>query len=162
MNQEILNSIKRRNLYHSRKDIINYRVWRNKVKSLIFSSKREYFNSAINSNVSNPKKLWAGMNALTGLKSNSATSHILDKEGEIINDPFRVANEFNNHFCSIHKKLTGAIDPNSDIHFSRLKSMTHDKLQNKYFSIPFITCEFVYNHIAHLDISKSTGSENIS
>ena len=29
------------------------------------------------------KKLWAGMHGLTGLKSNSATNHIQDKDGNI-------------------------------------------------------------------------------
>ena len=34
----------------------NYKIWRNKVKSLIFKSKQEFFNDAINYNVKNPKK----------------------------------------------------------------------------------------------------------
>jgi len=30
------------------------------------------------------------------------------------------------------------------------------------FSIPYITCDFVYNQLMHLDISKYTGSDHIS
>ena len=56
MNQEILNSIKTRDTFHNAKDMNNYKIWRNKVKSLIFKSKQEFFNNAINSNVKNPKK----------------------------------------------------------------------------------------------------------
>ena len=45
---------------------------------------RIFFNDAINSNVKNPKKIWAGMHELTGLKSYSATNHIQDEDGNII------------------------------------------------------------------------------
>ena len=90
MNQEILNSIKTRDTFHNEKDMNNYKSWRNKVKSLIFKSKQELFNDAINSNVKHPKKnLWAGMHELTGLKSNSATNYIQDKDGNIIHKVFK-------------------------------------------------------------------------
>ena len=39
------------------------------------------------------------MHELTGLKSNTATNYIQDKDGNIIKN----ANKFNEHFCSIHK-----------------------------------------------------------
>ena len=51
MNQEILNSIKTRDKFHNEKDMNNYKIWRNKVKSLISKSKQEFFNDAINSNI---------------------------------------------------------------------------------------------------------------
>ena len=56
MNQENLNSIKTRDKFHNEKDMNNYKILRNKVKSLIFKSKQDFFNDAINSNVKNPKK----------------------------------------------------------------------------------------------------------
>ena len=40
--------------------------------------------------------------------------------------------------------------------------MTQRKLNNQHFSIPYITCDVVYNQLIHLDISKSTGSDQIS
>ena len=40
--------------------------------------------------------------------------------------------------------------------------MTQRKLNNQHFSIPYITCDFVYSQLIHLDISKSTGSDQIS
>ena len=39
--------------------------------------------------------------------------------------------------------------------------MTQRKLNNQHFSIPYITCDFVYSQLIHLDISKSTGSDQI-
>ena len=56
MNQEILNSIRTRDKFHNEKDMNNYKKWRNKVISLMFKSKQDFFNDAINSNVKNPKK----------------------------------------------------------------------------------------------------------
>ena len=58
------------------------------MKSLIFKSKQGFFNDAINSYVKNPKKLWAGMHEITGLKSNSATNYIQDKDGNIIKNAY--------------------------------------------------------------------------
>jgi len=40
--------------------------------------------------------------------------------------------------------------------------MTQRKLNTQHFSIPYITCDFVYSQLTHLDISKSTGSDQIS
>lgn len=162
INDEILNAIKTRNQYHRLKDTTNYKNWRNKVKNLIFNSKRDFFNKTVNSQIRNPKKLWAGMKEITGLKSNSATSHILNDDGELIKDPYITANKFNDHFCSIHRTATDGIESVSDIHFNRIKHQNQGKLKNQHFNIPFITCDFVYKQLVHLDASKSTGSDNLS
>ena len=102
----------------------NYRNWRNKVKSLSFKSKQQSCNDAINSNVKNPKKVWTGMHKLTGLKSNTATNHIQDKDGNIIKHAYSATNKFNEHFCSIHKVFKDPTESPSNLHFSRLESMT--------------------------------------
>ena len=83
MNQEILNSIKTRDKFHNEREMNNNKIWRNKVKSLIFKSKQDFFNDVINR-----KKLWAGMHELTGLKSNSATNYIQAKDGNVIKNAY--------------------------------------------------------------------------
>jgi len=40
--------------------------------------------------------------------------------------------------------------------------MIQRKLNNQHFSIPYITCDFVYSQLIHLDIFKSTESDQIS
>ena len=102
------------------------------------------------------------MHELTGLKSNSATNYIQDKDGNIIKNAYSATNKFNEHFCSIHKVFKDPTESPSNIHFSRLESMTQKKLNNQHFSIPYITCDFVYSQLIHLDISKTTGSDQIS
>ena len=85
----------------------------------IFKSKLEFFNDAINSNVKNPKKkLLAGMHELTGLKSNSATNYIQDKECNIIKNAYSATNKFNEHFCSIHNVFKDPTESPSNIHLA--------------------------------------------
>ena len=71
----------------------------------MFKSKQEFFNDAINSYVKTPKKLWAGMHELTGLKSNSATNYTQAKDGNIIKNAYSATTKFNEHFCSITRDL---------------------------------------------------------
>ena len=102
------------------------------------------------------------MHELTGLKSNSATNHIQDKDGNIIKNAYLATNKFTEHFWGIHKVFKDPTESHPNIHFSRLESMTQRKLNNQHFSILYITCDFVYSQRIHLDISKSTGSDHIS
>ena len=65
------------------------------------------------------------MHELTGLKSNSVTNHIQDKDGNIIKkNAYSATNKFNEHFCSIHKVIKDPTESPSNIYFSRLESMT--------------------------------------
>jgi len=45
------------------------------------------------------------MDELTGLKSNSATNYIQDKDGNIIKHAYSATNKFIEHFCSFHKGI---------------------------------------------------------
>ena len=124
----------------------NYKIWRKKVKSLMFKSKQDFFNDAINSIMSKiRKKLWACKHELTGLKSNSATNYIQDKDGNIIKNAYSATNKFNEHFCSIQKVFKDPTESPSNIHFSRLEYMTQRKLNNQHFSIPYITFLSIVN-----------------
>ena len=51
---------------------------------MIFHSKQEFFISALNLNDHNRKKLWAGMNELTGLKPKTCINHIEGENGDMI------------------------------------------------------------------------------
>ena len=89
------------------------------------------------------------MHELTGLKSNSATNYTQAKDGNIIKNAYSATTKFNEHFCSIHKVFKDPTESPSNNHFSRLESMT----QRNHFSIPYITCDFVYSQLIHLDIN---------
>ena len=91
------------------------------------------------------------MHELTGLKSNSATNYIQDNDGNITKIAYSATTIFNEK-CSIHKVVKDPTESPSNIHFSRLESMTQRKLNTQHFSIPYITCDFVYSQLIHLDI----------
>ena len=91
------------------------------------------------------------MHELTGLKSNSATNYIQDKDGNIIKIAYSATTIFNEK-CSIHKVVKDPTESPSNIHFSRLEYMTQRKLNTQHFSIPYITCDFVYSQLIHLRI----------
>ena len=91
------------------------------------------------------------MHELTGLKSNSATNHIQDKDGNIIKNAYLATNKFTEHFWGIHKVFKDPTESHPNIHFSRLESMTQRKLNNQHFSIPYITCDFVNSQLIHLE-----------
>ena len=69
------------------------------------------------------------MHELTGIKSNSAINYIQDKDGNILKNAYSATNKFNAHFCSIHKVFKDPTESPSNIHFSRLESMTQRKLK---------------------------------
>ena len=47
MNDEIRESIRKRDFYHKKKDMCNYRLWRNNVKYLVETSKPKYYTNII-------------------------------------------------------------------------------------------------------------------
>jgi hypothetical protein len=47
INDEIRESIRKRDFYHKKKDMCNYRLWRNNVKYLVETSKPKYYTNII-------------------------------------------------------------------------------------------------------------------
>ena len=47
MNDEIRESIRKRDFYHKNKDMCNYRLWRNNVKYLVETSKQKQYTNII-------------------------------------------------------------------------------------------------------------------
>ena len=71
---------------------------RNSVNSEIFYAKQAYFKNSFNDNKDNPKKTWKIINELTS--KNRKSSHIgeVDLNGDLINDPSKIADAFNDFF----------------------------------------------------------------
>ena len=64
-NTDISEASKMRDYYHKILYIENYRIWRNKTKSMISNSKQQNFTKNINENKRNPKQLWKNLHDLT-------------------------------------------------------------------------------------------------
>ena len=58
-NAEIAEEGKMRYYYHKSLDMENYRIWRNKAKTLVSNSKKQYFTKNINENKTTRISPWA-------------------------------------------------------------------------------------------------------
>ena len=130
-----------------------YKSQRNKVKSLIRLSKKEYINSLIE-NKSDSASIWKAIKLLTN-SSCSAT----DRKSNI------TVNDFNAHFTSVSKKLKDKLPPDSEGFFSDCLTRidTFVKRSNclsDSFYIPYISVVEVLNHLKALNVNKSVGLDN--
>ena len=159
INQAILEAIRTRDYFHKKKDSFNYKIWRSKVKCLIFNAKRQYYQDQISQNNHNPKQLWNSLHELSGFKSNVQTHHINDEQDNPILDPYQAANLFNDHFASIHKQYFA----DHQCTATNSKISREVLLQNpSVFIIPPVSISFVENQLNLLDVTKSTGSDGLS
>ena len=73
-NSDIAEAGKKRDFFHKRKDMTNYKYWRNKTKSLISESKKSFYSEAINVKKQNPKYLWKHLHDLTNKTKKTSKS----------------------------------------------------------------------------------------
>ena len=166
MSPDILEAIRQRDYYHKILDTLNYRIWRHKVKDLISIAKHQFYNETINSNKSNPKKLWDSIHKLSGNNKRIQTDYINDSNGLPITDPAVSANVFNDHFSSVFKTVIGTDQHESSIDDDTCSSILANNISlcktQSQFSIPPITIDFILNQLKHLNTGKSTGTDGIS
>lgn len=164
MNKEILEAIQIRNKLQKTNNKQNYKYWREKVKTLIFQSKKQYYSKEINSRNQNPKNLWKSLHELSGLKTTSHVKFVNDGDGRPITDPKLTADEFNSHFANINQSFDN--DCTSDSTGNNLHECpTMVNINNPdilSFKIPTIPVSFVQQQLQSLDVSKSTGYDGIN
>ena len=68
--------------------------------------KKEFYTSYFEKNKNKSSEIWKGIRSLVNIKS-SKTSNIrlLDQQENLINDPNKISNIFNDHFSTIGKKI---------------------------------------------------------
>ena len=102
-------SIRITNKLYALGDISNYKVYRNKICSLMCISKQQYYFKFFNTNLTNMKKAWEGINNILGRKSRNAKAINSIKNSSLGNtvtsDPSEISNIFNSHFASVGSKL---------------------------------------------------------
>lgn len=154
-----MQAIKARDKHKKDKNIEQYKLWRNKVKSLINHSKTDFLSETINNNHSNPRQLWKNLHDITGKTNDHQTAFIHDDSGNPI---FEItANTFNQFFTSIHEQYqttnrneydTTAIDLNIEIKIP----------DNVEFSISRGSTAFIQSQLENLKTNKATGIFDIS
>lgn len=160
MNSEILEAMKTRDKYHTEKKTEQYRIWRNKVKSLIQHAKTEFYSVTINNNHKNPRQLWQNLHDVTGKSNKYQTALIKDEFGNVISSPEIAANTFNKFFTSVFEQFQSS-DKQYDSRKldKKIKNTIPDDIQ---FSITSVSIGFIKSQLENLKTNKATGIDDIS
>ena len=87
-----------------------YKTLRNKIVSLTRAGKKLHFQKYFTENCKDIRKTWSGIKNVINIchyNKGQPTSILID--GEILNDPNKIANGFNNYFSNVAEKLQGKI-----------------------------------------------------
>ena len=66
------------------------------------------------------RKFWTTINSLTPQKPKSSFPNSINTPNGLINITNAIAKEFNNHFCSIGKKLSDEVDTSNSPRFNSI------------------------------------------
>ena len=83
-----------------------YKIFRNRVTNELKKSKKSYFQNYFIVNRNSMKKLWHGIKSIISNKNSSFSniSKIKDKNGNLISNPSKIQNVFNDFFCQCVKQ----------------------------------------------------------
>ena len=159
LNSEIIDAMKSRDKFKIRGDIVNYKLYRNKVTALIYDAKRSAYEKKINDGQNDPSSIWKLFKEFRNPNGDKSTIHKLNIDGKEVTDSKRMSDEFNTFFTNIAANLKEQIPP-SDL--SNVNNFVNCHVPKPmYFNIPFIGQEKVKQMLLKLDVSKSTGLDNI-
>ena len=152
-----------------------YHRQRNYCLSLLRRSKKDYFASLNNSNITDSKKFWKTVRPLFSNKGSSSNSYTLIEKDEIVSDEKEIAQIFNDYYGEIIAKLdlpTPPFTPSDEIddytqrcvhkyrnHPSIVKIKTNDFPDT--FSFKNTTKEEIEKLIDGLETNKSQPSSDI-
>ena len=109
-------SIKIKNSPLQSGDLLNYKIYRNKISSLTRLSKKNYYHAFFAENLNNMKNTWNGINRLINDKKNRTqviSSLKRADDNNVTNDPLEISNIFNNYFSSVGKNLASRVPRSS-------------------------------------------------
>ena len=133
-----------------------YILYRNSIRSLTRASKKLFYQSSFNQNLSNMKKTWESIRELIGrqkkyCKSISAVG--ANSSSPLVNDPSKIANNMNFHFATRGHHLAAKL-PHSEKHFSDYLTPRNDAGS---FMFRPIEPEEIITEILTLSSNKSYG-----
>jgi potassium voltage-gated channel Eag-related subfamily H protein 8 len=92
-----------------------YKEYRNIFNSLIRASKKLHYDAKFSLHANNPKKIWNLLNEISGVKKvcNGTNIPYIEVNGNTINSPQDIANEFNSFFVTAGKNISDNVPPSS-------------------------------------------------
>ena len=170
---EILESIRDRDQYIEKfrktedsNFYTSYCQLRNKVQRMVKNAKENYFESKIEENQNNPKKLWDQFKSLGySNKQKDKTNIVLEINQEITHDANKIVNHFNVFFTSIAESLVSKLPQAEHIYdtCSNVFKKYYRKVffQNLFLELSSVNEDFVLRKLEKLNVSKSTGLDGI-
>ena len=79
---------------------------------------KQYLENKIVNSKNDIRKFWTIMNSLTAQSSKFSSPNCINATNGLINNTDEIAEEFNNHFCSIGKNLSNKVDASNSPRFS--------------------------------------------
>ena len=143
-----------------------YKKLRNEITLDKRNGKKEYFISYFKKNKQKSSDIWKGIRLLVNTKSpKSSNIKLMDDQNNLINDPKKIANIFNDHFSTVGAKVDRKIPrvPGSYKRYLTKKDSDNAPFLNpphSFFLSPAVTPE-VAKIIESLDLKKSTGPMSI-
>ena len=136
---------------------MEYKNHRNLLSTLLKRSKENYYKKCFGSNWNNAKIIWKGIKSIITLKDiTSSGPRTISQGGNLITNPYDIANIFNNYFSSV------ADTAEKNIKYSR-KHFSHF-LNNQYNNSLFIQptdSDEIANIMSTLNMNKSSGPNSI-
>ena len=84
----------------------NYKVLRNKINEEKRQGKKDHNKSQFDKNKDNVKNIWKSIRSLVNIRSPKTSSiKLMDENNNLISDPTKIANIFNNHYSTIGSKV---------------------------------------------------------
>lgn len=90
--------------------LIQYKRYRNSLKTLIQKTKRDYFINKLDENKNNPKKLWSAINEELNKTKTVEPIVLKNHNDETISDKRIIADMFNNFFINVGEKMASKIN----------------------------------------------------
>ena len=134
-----------------------YKELRNQIVTLCRQSKKMHCHKFFSENANNAKNTWKGIKSIINVNStmrSQPTSLLVNNE--LINEPNKIANEFNNYFSTIAINLQSKIYH----HGQDFTKYLNNRNQNNFFISPTDKDEIV-NIINNISLNKAVGPHSI-
>ena len=135
-----------------------YKTYRNTIVTLLRNSRIQHYQKYFQEKKQNIKIIWNGINEIIHSKRNTArtspTSITINNRD--VSNPIEMANEFNNFFTTISRKLKSKIRPSNSNFTDYLKNSN-----SKSFFVSPTTPQEIEDLISNMNKSKSYGPNSI-
>ena len=128
----------------------DYKKARNEVNASIREARVTFFNDSIKKHSGNLKETWNVINSSLGRKPKMTVINELIDEGKDFVQKQDIAEQMNNHFCSLGSKLASGIP------------YTGIQPEDSNFYFRPVNVGYIYNLISNLKPTVSYGLDNIS